>query len=115
MHVEYKDKVFLPCMAHQMNLVLVIFLKNQKNIRRFQQKQFGLLVFFIWLLTLLVILRDKQLLIYNKTIALLRPEDTCWNSYYFCFHSLLKTEATLKVFKIFIFYIYYIINIIIII
>ncbi|RIA80421.1 hypothetical protein C1645_838733 [Glomus cerebriforme] len=33
---------------------------------------------------------------YSKTIALITSDDTCWNSYYFCFHNILKTEAILK-------------------
>ncbi|CAB4419957.1 unnamed protein product [Rhizophagus irregularis] len=41
-------------------------------------------------------LRDEQKRIYNKTIQLISPGNTRWNSYYFCFHSLLKTQAALK-------------------
>ena len=37
-------------------------------------------------------LRDEQMAIYKKPIALTRPEDTRWNSYYFCFYNFLKTE-----------------------
>jgi hypothetical protein len=46
-------------------------------------------------------LRDEQMVIYKKPVALTRPEDTCWNSFYFCFHSFLKTEVALKVFETF--------------
>ena len=113
MCIEYKDKVFLPCMAHQMNLVFGDIFKESKKYKEISTKAIRIVSFFHMAPYVAGNLRDEQLLIYNKTIALSRPGDTRWNSYYFCFHSLLKTEAALKVFKIFIFYIYYIINIII--
>ncbi|RIA85686.1 hypothetical protein C1645_830412 [Glomus cerebriforme] len=40
--------------------------------------------------------RDEQMRIYQKTITLITPGDTRWNSYYFCFHFILKTKSALK-------------------
>jgi len=99
MRVEYKDKIFLPCMAHQMNLVFGDIFKESKKYKEVSTKAIRIVSFFHMASYFAGNLRDEQMLIYNKTIALTRPGDTRWNSYYFCFHSLLKTESALKVFK----------------
>ena len=101
MRVEYKDKIFLPCMAHQMNLVFGDIFKESKKYKEISTKAIRIVSFFHMASYFAGNLRDEQMLIYNKIIALTRPGDTRWNSYYFCFHSLLKTEAALKVIKIF--------------
>jgi len=46
------------------------------------------------------VLRDEQMRISQTVISLVSPGDTRWNSYYFCFHSVLKSQAALKVIKI---------------
>lgn len=43
------------------------------------------------------LLRNEQKVCYNQTITLITPGETRWNSYYFCFNSILRTEAALKV------------------
>jgi hypothetical protein len=43
-------------------------------------------------------LKDEQNIIYRgKYIALISPNDTRWNSHFFCFSSILKTKVALKV------------------
>lgn len=42
-------------------------------------------------------LRDIQLITYNKLYALIEPGDTRWNSYFYCFSSLLRTKEAIKV------------------
>jgi len=42
-------------------------------------------------------LRDIQMITYNKLYALIEPGDTRWNSYYYCFSSLLRTREAIKV------------------
>lgn len=42
-------------------------------------------------------LRDEQKRIYNKYITLIQPGQTRWNSYYFCYQSVLKNKRALKV------------------
>ncbi|RGB25382.1 hypothetical protein C1646_771816 [Rhizophagus diaphanus] len=39
---------------------------------------------------------DEQMRIYNKHICLASSGDIRWNSYYFCFYFILKTQAALK-------------------
>ncbi|CAB5373490.1 unnamed protein product [Rhizophagus irregularis] len=96
MRVEYKDKIFLPCMAHQMNLVFGDIFKESVKYKEISTKAIRIVSFFHMASYFAGNLKDEQMLIYNKIIALTRPGDTRWNSYYFCFHSLLKTEAALK-------------------
>jgi hypothetical protein len=45
-------------------------------------------------------LRDEQQTQYEKYINLIPPGDTRWNSYYYCFASILNTKEVLKVFII---------------
>ena len=47
------------------------------------------------------VLRKEQKSYYNQTISLITPGETRWNSFYFYFNSVLKTEAALKVIIIF--------------
>jgi hypothetical protein len=101
MHVEYKDKIFLPCMAHQMNLVFGNIFKESKKYKDVFTKAIRIVSFFNMSSFFADNLRDEQMVIYKKPVALTRPGDTRWNSFYFCFHSLLKTEVTLKVFETF--------------
>ena len=103
MHIKYKDKVSLSCMAHQMNLVFGDIFKESKKYKEISAKAIRIVSFFHMAPYFAGNLRDEQMLLYDKTVALTRPGDTRWNSYYFCFHSLLKTEAALKVLKIFFF------------
>src|SRR4051812_33008927 len=96
MRVEYKDKIFLPCMAHQINLVFGDVFKESNKYRDVSTK--AIRVSFFHMSTFFAgNLRSEQMAIYQKIIALIRPGDTRWNSYYFCFNNLLKTEAALKV------------------
>ncbi|RGB32841.1 hypothetical protein C1646_669813 [Rhizophagus diaphanus] len=96
MRVEYEDKIFLLCMAHQMNLVFGDIFKESVKYKEISTKAIRIVSFFHITSYFAGNLRDEQMLNYNKIIVLTRPGDTCWNSYYFCFHSLLKTEAALK-------------------
>jgi len=98
MRVEYKDKIFLPCMAHQMNLVFGDIFKESDKYKKISTKAIRIISFFHMAPYFSGNLRNEQMAIYQKTIALTRSGDTRWNSYYFCFHSLLKTEVALKVF-----------------
>ena len=38
MRIKYKDKVFLPCMAHQMNLVFGDIFKESKKYKEISSK-----------------------------------------------------------------------------
>src|SRR4051794_15082997 len=101
MHVEYKDKIFLLCMTHQMNLIFDDIFKESTIYKNISTKAIRIVSFFHMSSYFTGNLRDEQMIIYKKIIALIRPGDTRWNSYYFYFHSILKTEAALKVFEFF--------------
>ncbi|CAG8808787.1 22777_t:CDS:2 [Cetraspora pellucida] len=66
-----RDKVFLPCFAHQSNLCVGDIFKISSQFMKTSK-------------------------IYGKYIALMMPNDTRWNSHYYCFKSILKTKIALK-------------------
>jgi len=101
MRIEYKDKIFLPCMAHQINLVVGDIFKESDKYKNASAKAIKIVSFFNMAPYFAGHLRDEQMAIYQRIIALTRPGDTRWNSYYFCFNSLLRTEAALRVCLIF--------------
>jgi hypothetical protein len=77
MHVEYKDKIFLPCMAHQMNLVFGDIFKESKKYKDVSTKAIRIVSFFNMSSFFAGNLRDEQMVIYKKPVALTRPGDTC--------------------------------------
>jgi hypothetical protein len=46
MRVEYKDKIFLPCMVHQMNLVFGDIFKESKKYKDVSTKAIRIVSFF---------------------------------------------------------------------
>lgn len=42
-------------------------------------------------------LRNEQSRTYGQYIALIQPGQTRWNSYYFCYNSVLKSKGALRV------------------
>ena len=97
MRVEYPNKVFLPCMAHQMNLIVRKIFKKLDIYQQISIKAVKIVSYFHSSAYFTGLLRNEQKSLYGKTIALATPGETRWNSYYFCFHNILKTEAALKV------------------
>jgi len=84
-------------MAHQMNLVFGDIFKESAQYKRTSIEAVRIVSYFHKSPYFTGNLRDEQTRIYNKTVSLLSPGDTRWNSYYFCFHSILKTKVALKV------------------
>jgi hypothetical protein len=97
MRVDYPAKVFLPCMAHQINLVVGDIFKESDIYQQTSTKAVRIVSYFHTSTYFTGLLRSEQESLYGKTIALTTLGETRWNSYYFCFHSILKTEAALKV------------------
>jgi hypothetical protein len=84
-------------MAHQMNLVVGDIFKESDTYQQTSTKAVRIVSYFHTSTYFTGLLRNEQESLYGKTIALTTPGETRWNSYYFCFHSILKTEAALKV------------------
>ncbi len=97
MWVEYPNKVFLPCMAHQMNLIVGKIFKELDIYQQTSTKAIKIISYFHLSSYFISLLWNEQKSLYGKTISLVTPGETWWNSYYFCFHSILKTEVALKV------------------
>jgi hypothetical protein len=97
MRVEYPNKVFLPCMAHQINLIVGEIFKESDIYQQTSIKVVKITSYFHSSAYFMGLLRNEQKSLYGKTIALITPGETRWNSYYFCFHGILKTEAAFKV------------------
>ena len=90
-------------MAHQMNLIVGEIFKESDVYQQTSTKAVKIVSYFHSSAYFTGLLRNEQRSLYAKTIALTTPGETRWNSYYFCFHSILKTEAALKVIYLFIF------------
>jgi hypothetical protein len=97
MRVKYPNKIFLPCMAHQMNLIVGEIFKESNIYQQISTNAIKIVSYFHSSSYFTGLLRNEQKTLYGKTIALATPGETRWNSYYFCFHSVLKTKAALKV------------------
>ncbi|CAB4429287.1 unnamed protein product [Rhizophagus irregularis] len=96
LRVEYPSKVFLPCMAYQMNLVVRDIFKESLQYKQISKNAVRIVSYFHSFPYFTGLLRNEQTSCYGQTIALITPGETRWNSYYFCFRSILKTEAALK-------------------
>ena len=84
-------------MAHQMNLIFGEIFKESILYQRTSKEAIRVVSFFHNSTFFTGNLRDEQTRIYQKTVSLITPGDTRWNSYYFCFYSILKIQAALKV------------------
>jgi len=95
--VEYPNKIFIPCMAHQMNLIVGDIFKESETYRITSKNAVRVVSYFHSSPYFTGVLRKEQRSYYNQTISLITLGETRWNSFYFCFNSVLKTEAALKV------------------
>jgi hypothetical protein len=84
-------------MAHQINLVIGEIFKESDAYKKVLTNTIRIVSFFHASSYFTGLLRDEQMSCYRRTISLVTPAETRWNSFYFCFHSVLKTEAALKV------------------
>jgi hypothetical protein len=84
-------------MAHQMNLIVGDIFKESETYRITSKNAVRVVSYFHSSPYFTGVLRKEQRSCYNQTISLITPGETHWNSFYFCFNSVLKTEAALKV------------------
>jgi len=88
-------------MAHQMNLVFGDIFKENAVFQRVSKEAVRIVSYFHNSTYFTGNLQNEQERIYKKTTKLVSPGDTRWNSYYFCFYSIIKTQAALKVINLF--------------
>ena len=84
-------------MAHQMNLVVGDIFKESLQYRQVSKNAVRIVSYFHSSSYFMGLLRNEQNSCYGQTIALITPGETHWNSFYYCFHSILKTKLALKV------------------
>src|SRR6185437_15621596 len=85
LRIEYPNKVFLPCMAHQMNLVVGDIFKESLQYKQASKNAIRIVSYFHSSPYFTGLLRNEQNSCYSQTIALITPGETRWNSFYFCF------------------------------
>ncbi|CAG8654919.1 14373_t:CDS:2 [Cetraspora pellucida] len=86
MRLEYTDQIFIPCFVHQANLCVTDIFKSSPKYKDASTKAISIVAYFT----------DKQKKLYRQYYCLVRPVNTCWNSYYFCFSSLTHNKRALK-------------------
>ncbi len=90
-------------MAHQINLIVGDIFKESESYKVASKNAIRIVSYFHYSPYFTDLLRNEQRSYYNQTISLAISGETRWNSFYFCFNSILKTEAALKVSIIFLF------------
>ena len=91
----------MPCFAHQANLCVADVLKSSPKLLETSKNATTIVKYFNASSKFTKDLHDEQQRIYNKYITLIQPSQTRWNSYYFCYQSVLKNKCALKVILIF--------------
>ena len=76
LRVEYPDKVFLPCMAHQMNLVVGDIFKESTQYKQISKDAVRVVSYFHSSPYFTGLLRNEQNSCYGQTIALITPCET---------------------------------------
>ncbi len=88
-------------MAYQMNLIIGDIFKESESYKMISKNAVHIVSYFHLSSYFTGVLRKEQKSRYNQTISLITLDETHWNSFYFYFNSVLKTEAALKVIIIF--------------
>ena len=96
MRKQYPSKIFLPCMAHQMNLIFGEIFKEQALYQRILKEAVRLVSYFNKSVFFTGNLRDEQIRLYKKHVCLVSPGDTRWNSYLFLLLFNFKNSSSVK-------------------
>ncbi|CAH1768919.1 8613_t:CDS:2, partial [Entrophospora sp. SA101] len=96
LRVKYKNITFLPCFAHQINLVVGEIFKESIDFEEASEKAIKIISFFNKSAYFMGKLCKEQKILYKKYISLQRPGDTHWNSYHRCFTSLINSKQALE-------------------
>jgi len=99
LRISIRSVVFLPCFAHQINLCVGEIFKESTEFKVTVDDATKLAVYFHNANNKYFIgqLKEVQLEIYKKYIALIVPGETRWNSIYEMCLSLLKSQQALQV------------------
>ncbi|RHZ76235.1 hypothetical protein Glove_199g18 [Diversispora epigaea] len=94
---KYPEIIFLPCIANQCQLAIGNLFKTSSILRTASSKVIMISAFFKNANDSYFIgkLRDIQKEFYHKYYSIMVPAETCWNSYYFCFKSLIRSKQAL--------------------
>jgi hypothetical protein len=80
-----------------MNLCIGDIFKESSSLSDAAEGAISLITYFSRSKVWLGRLQNEQAAVYKTHIALVTPAVTRWNSYYYCFASLLKSKAALRV------------------
>ncbi len=76
MRVEYPNKIFIPCMVHQMNLIVRDIFKEFEFYKTTSKNAIRIVSYFHSSSYFTGLLRKEQKSCYNQTISLLIPGET---------------------------------------
>ena len=79
-------------MAHQMNLVVGDIFKESSQYKQTSKDAVRIVSYFHSSTYFTGLLKNEQKSCYGQTITLIISGETRWNSYYFCFYSILKQK-----------------------
>ena len=71
LRIEYSNKVFLPCMAHQINLVVGNIFKESLQYKQISKDAIRIVSYFHSSSYFARLLRNEQMSCYSQTIALI--------------------------------------------
>ena len=74
--IEFLNKAFLSCMAHQLNLIVGEIFKESDNYQHTSTKAVKIVSYFHTSAYFTGLLRNKQKAVYGKTVALATPGET---------------------------------------
>lgn len=99
LRLQYPKFAFLPCFAHQCNLAVGDIFKESNEFKIASKQAITIVGYFNNAIHSYFIgkLREVQKRIYSNYITLICPGDTRWNSYCYCFKSLIKSRQALRV------------------
>lgn len=96
---KYPSMVFLPCSAHQVNLMIKDSLKVVKDFASTVKDALKVVTLLSQRTAAIGILREEQLRFYKKTIAISKPTDTRWYSYHNTLRAISESRTALQVNK----------------
>lgn len=76
LRIEYSNKVFIPCMAHQMNLVVGNIFKESDAYKKTLKNAIRIVSYFHSTPYFTELLQDEQRSCYGQTVSLLFPAET---------------------------------------